>query len=97
MVKLNGLQGHTSSVLGREAIFKLIDAENKQFITQEDIKTTAQSVGLNIGEEDLNEIYLTYKKTKDSQGITMAEFEKYLESRLSIVNPNSRRRITEIK
>lgn len=83
--------------MGREAIFKLIDAENKQFITQEDIKTTAQSVGLNIGEEDLNEIYLTYKKTKDSQGITMAEFEKYLESRLSIVNPNSRRRITEIK
>lgn len=68
--------------------------DNKSFITKEDIKGTALGVGLNITEQELNEIYWTYQKTNESKGISLEEFEKYLLARFKIVTP---RRITEIK
>ena len=94
-------KGHPSSVQGREAIFNMINAENKEYITMDDLKNLADHVGLNMNERDLKEIYLTFKKQKDcqgkdSQGITFEEFEKYLVSRQNIVTPMSKRRISEI-
>jgi len=95
------LKGHPSSVQGREAIFNMIDAEKKEYITMDDLKNLADQVGLNLNERDLREIYLTFKKKKDnegkdSEGITFDEFEKYLVSRQNIVIPTSKKRITEL-
>lgn len=50
-----------------------------------------------MAEEDLEDIYITFRKTKDSRGITLEEFENYLTSRQIILTGANIKRITEIK
>ena len=67
--------GNVRSTEGRNSLFQLIDDQEKEYITFDDLKSLAKEVGHVISDDDLNEI--VDNMSKDGN-ISFAEFDKYL-------------------
>ena len=72
--------GNVRSTEGRNSLFQLIDDQEKEYITFDDLKNLAKEVGHVISDDDLNEIVENMSKNGN---ISFEEFDKYLSRKIA--------------
>ena len=80
MGELGKKLGNVRSTEGRNSLFQLIDEQEKEYITFDDLKSLAKEVGHVISDDDLREIVENMSKTGN---ISFEEFEKYLSRKIA--------------
>ena len=73
--ELTARMGNAREPKGREALFKLIDRDQKGELTVDDLKSLAKEVGHIISEEELKEVMDNISK---GNPISYEEFDRYL-------------------
>ena len=71
--------GNVRNPEGRETLFKILDSDQKGYVSFADLKKLAKEVGHIVTEEDLKEIMQNISK---NDTISLEEFEKYLSRKI---------------